>query len=208
MVFAIISNANTSGISTGLISEIDFLKSQWVVIKQQKPNKLYTNRILNLTKTASQFVLNHPNDPHYLVWEARIYTLAVEKLNKFKGINYAKHARNSLLEATKFSSGIQLGYIYSNLGYLYLIAPKLSLSLKNNSKKYKYLTKGLQLNPEGLESNYYYGLYLLNKKNSIESAQYYLKKALASTETQLDVNGIKVLKNEIKNLIKDDFNVN
>ena len=66
----------------------------------------------------------------------------------------------------------------------------------------------MQLNPEGLESNYYYGLYLLNKKNSIESAQYYLKKALASTETQLDVNGIKVLKNEIKNLIKDDFNVN
>ena len=116
----------------------------------------------------------------------------------FKSISYAKHARNSLLEAIKLSQGKLKGNIYSTLGYLYLVSPKLSLSLKSKSKEQYYLLKGLQLNPDGLQSNYYYALYLLNKGHGSEIAQEYLIKALNAKQTFLNKDSSELMKKEIQ----------
>ena len=166
--------------------KLDYLQSQWTIIKQMEPSHNKQSKLNNLTMTASQMVLNNPGNPNYLHWEAQVYLLQIENSNKFKSISYAKHARNSLLEAIKLSQGKLKGNIYSTLGYLYLVSPKLSLSLKSKSKEQYYLLKGLQLNPDGLQSNYYYALYLLNKGHGSEIAQEYLIKALNAKQTFLN----------------------
>jgi tetratricopeptide (TPR) repeat protein len=70
-----------------------------------------------------------------------------------------------------------MGSAYTSLGVLYYKVPGWPLSFGNNKKALNDLKKGLELNPDGIDSNYFYAEYLYEEEDDYQKAKTYLLKA-------------------------------
>jgi tetratricopeptide (TPR) repeat protein len=86
---------------------------------------------------------------------------------------------------------------YSHLGYLYQHKPELVIGVGNERKALKYLQLGLALNSDGVESNYYYALFLYKEKHDYQQAKHFLQIALELNDTKIHPNVLKFIRNEI-----------
>jgi len=67
------------------------------------------------------------------------------------------------------------GSAYSSLGTLYYSVPGWPIGFGNDEKAEEYLRKGLGLNPDGIESNYFYAEFMVNQKNPTQALECYPK---------------------------------
>ena len=68
------------------------------------------------------------------------------------------------------------GSAYASLGTLYSNVPGWPLGFGSDKKAVQLLQKALEINPDGIDPNYFYAEHLLGKKD-FESAEKYLLKA-------------------------------
>jgi len=73
------------------------------------------------------------------------------------------------------------GSAYTSLGSLYYQVPPWPLAFGSDSKAEEFLKKALELNPDGIDPNYFYGDFLL-QNNHYTEAKVYLEKALNAPE--------------------------
>ena len=73
------------------------------------------------------------------------------------------------------------GSAYTSLGSLYYQVPPWPLAFGSDSKAEEFLKKALELNPDGIDPNYFYGDFLLQNDHYAE-AKVYLEKALNAPE--------------------------
>ena len=70
--------------------------------------------------------------------------------------DYVCSSKNLLLQAEKIDSNALNGSIYTSLGSLYYKVPGWPIGFGDNSKALIYLKKALQINPNGIDANYFY----------------------------------------------------
>ncbi len=71
------------------------------------------------------------------------------------------------------------GSAYTSLGTLYFKVPGWPAGFGNNKKAEALLKKALAINPGGIDSNYFYGDYLIDRKRYAD-AERYLRAAIAA----------------------------
>ena len=71
------------------------------------------------------------------------------------------------------------GSAYTSLGALYYQVPGWHIAFGNNKKARKYLMKAVSVNPNGIDSNYFYGDFLIQEKEFREASKV-LRKALTA----------------------------
>jgi Flp pilus assembly protein TadD len=79
--------------------------------------------------------------------------------------------------------------------------PSWPISFGDNQKAKEYLTKGLELNPDGIDSNYFYGDYHYNAGDK-SKAEKVLRKALQATPREGRAVADEGRKKEINDLLK------
>ena len=73
------------------------------------------------------------------------------------------------------------GSAYTSLGALYYQVPGWPIAFGNDKKARKFLEKAVSLNPDGIDSNYFYGDFLLQQKEYV-AAKIAFEKALAAPD--------------------------
>lgn len=69
------------------------------------------------------------------------------------------------------------GSAYTSLGSLYYQVPGWPLSFGDDDRAEQLLKKALTMNPDGIDPNYFFGDYLIERGNK-EQAKTYLRKAM------------------------------
>ncbi|WP_438969734.1 tetratricopeptide repeat protein, partial [Methylophaga sp.] len=67
------------------------------------------------------------------------------------------------------------GSAYTSLGTLYFKVPGWPLGFGDDDEAEKLLKKALTINPDGIDSNYFYGSFLLDQNQYQQAEQYLLK---------------------------------
>lgn len=153
------------------------LQKQWAIVNYQTPEDQQREAFEKLAKTASQVVLNNHNNVEALVWEGIIYSTYAGVTSTFSAGGLAKHAKKSFEAAIAINGDILNGSAYTSLGVLYYKVPGWPLSFGSNKKAEKYLKKGLKLNPNGIDSNYFYADFLYDEKDEYKQALKYAQMA-------------------------------
>jgi len=73
------------------------------------------------------------------------------------------------------------GSAYTSLGALYYQVPGWPLAFGNKKQAEKLLLQALEINPDGIDSNYFWGDYLVQQKRSAEARSALLKAQGAPT---------------------------
>jgi tetratricopeptide (TPR) repeat protein len=179
------------------------IENDWssIYYQPQSNNKLASyDKLLEKTKQLTE---QFPRSSETLFWKAVILATEAEHQDGFTALQSINQAKDLLEEAISINPKTANGSAYVTLGTLYYMTPKWPIAFGDNQKAEELYKQALQINPDGLDANYFYGEFLLSN-NQPKSAQYYLEKALTIPSRKEQFFADDQLKLEVKQLLANN----
>ena len=155
------------------------LQHGWAEAYYTAPKAEKEARFEKLASRAAQLTVANPGRAEPLVWQAIILSSCAKFEGGLGALSKIKTARELLLRAEKIQPSALDGSIYTSLGSLYAKAPGWPLAYGDKEKAAEYLQRALQINPNGIDPNFFYGE-LLIERGDRASGEKYLRKALVA----------------------------
>lgn len=201
LIFLSFSSAAFAGMNEDIVQ----LQKSWEKLKYQTPATSQEKGFEQLLEQSKTITAKHPDQAEPLVWQGIIEATFAGVRNGISGqlaaLSLVKNAKSSFDAAIKINPNALHGSAYTSLGSLYYQVPSWPISFGDNQKAKEYLTKGLELNPDGIDSNYFYGDFLY-KTGDLANAEKVLKKALQAPPREGREIADEGRKKEINDLLK------
>jgi tetratricopeptide (TPR) repeat protein len=166
--------------ATGIDDDILHLQDEWAVANYKTPAGDTKVRAFDaLVQQAATVCAQYPQRAEPLVWEGIILSTYAGAKEGFGALSLAQQARARLEKALQLDANALNGSVYTSLGALYHKVPGFPLGFGDDKKARQYLEKAIALNPDGIDSNYFYGEYLLDTGKH-ERAREHLQRALGA----------------------------
>jgi len=153
------------------------LQERWAEIKYRVPEKEQAEQYGQLAAEAHRIAEANPNVAAALVWEGIIISSEAGARGGFGALSLAKKARVLLEESLKLDEQALSGSAYTSLGTLYAKVPRRPIGFGNRGRAEELFQKALEINPAGIDPNFFYGEYLV-ERGRIAEGRSHLEKAL------------------------------
>ncbi|MEI6335069.1 MAG: tetratricopeptide repeat protein [Methylococcaceae bacterium] len=154
------------------------IESEWASIYYSTPKQKRGPAYSELLDKTIHLSRQHPNNAEPIIWEAIVKATNADHQDAVSALESIHDARDLLLKAIEINPQAMDGSAYVTLGTLYYMAPKWPIGFGDEETAQKMLQTALKINPNGIESNYFYGDFLLSN-NNFNEAEKYFKRALA-----------------------------
>ena len=159
--------------------DVSAIAHRWAFISYQMPEKEREEAFKTLAAEADQLASASPDKAEPLVWEAIVLASYAKAQGGMGALSKARKARDLLLAAKKIDPDTLNGSIYTSLGSLYSKVPGWPIGFGDKDQARALLEKALEVNPSGIDANYFYADLLANQ-GDYAKARDYLKRALAA----------------------------
>jgi tetratricopeptide (TPR) repeat protein len=166
---------NTSPALADLDSDILMLQQRWAEVNYQLDGKAQITAFEILIDDATKATTQYPEDAPAWVWSGIIKSTYAGAKGGLGALKIAKSSKADLEKAMKIEPEAMQGSAYTSLGTLYFNVPGWPVGFGDDKKAEKFLLKAISINPDGIDSNYFYGDYLKNEKRYHEAESFYLK---------------------------------
>ncbi len=191
---------------------IEKLESDWAKAYYQQTHEQQKASLSALIKKVQTLSQQYPEAVEPKIWHAVLLSTQAANLPAFEALTALDNAKTLLEQSIKQNPNALAGTAFTTLGTLYFMAPPWPISFGDNEKARQMLLKGLEINPNGIDSNYFYAKFLLSQGQD-QDALNYLKKALAAplrttqkfADTQLKQEVIAVLNHSGKEKLAQFF---
>lgn len=158
---------------------VSALQHEWEVIRYQTPVSARERRFEELATRAHQVSLSFPGRSEPLVWEGIIVSSWAGEKGGLGALPLVKKARALYEDAIRIDGAVLDGSAYGSLGVLYYKVPGWPLGFGDRDKARELLRKALQVNPQGIDANYFYAEFLA-EVGQPDAALAHLDKVLAA----------------------------
>lgn len=158
------------------------LQEEWARIKYQVQGKdAKLAAIAKLEERAASYSKVNPKSADALIWEAIILATTANITKSLSGLPKVEKAKSLLEESLKLDPRAMEGAGHMTLGSLYYQVPGWPVGFGNDKLADQHLKSALAVNPDGMDTNYWYGAFLLDD-GKYAAAVPYLEKALAAPD--------------------------
>lgn len=161
----------------GPAEDVARMQQGWEQIKYGTPATRQEAEFARLLADSEQMAARNPGNADVLIWYAIVESTYAGAKGGLGALKYVKNARKSLEQALALDPNALNGSAYTSLGSLYYQVPGWPIGFGDKTKAEEFLKKGLAVNPDGIDPNYFYGDYLL-RQGDYSGAERYLRKAL------------------------------
>lgn len=151
------------------------LQRSWAVANYELQGDQQVKAFDALIAQAGSAVADNPGAADVLIWDGIIKSTFAGVKGGLGALSLAKAARDSLEAAMALDDKALDGSAYTSLGTLYYKVPGWPVGFGNDKKAVQLLQKALEINPDGIDTNYFYADYLLQKKKYEEAEKYLLR---------------------------------
>ena len=151
------------------------LQHDWAIANYQLTGDAQEQAFEALIARSDAAVSSNPKSADLLIWDGIIKSSFAGAKGGLGALSLAKAARDSLEAALKVDDQALNGSAYTSLGTLYASVPGWPVGFGNDKKAAKMLQKAIEINPDGIDSNYFYADYLLQEKQYKKAEEYLLK---------------------------------
>ncbi|MEH6469224.1 MAG: hypothetical protein V7725_06400, partial [Porticoccus sp.] len=163
-----------------LDEDIMKLQHRWAEVNYQLHEKIQLSAFKKLISDAEQVVTAHPESAEPLIWSGIIKSTYAGAKGGLGALSLAKESKADLEQALSIDPNALDGSAYTSLGTLYFNVPGWPIGFGNDKKAEEFLLKAIAINPEGIDTNYFFGDYLIHDKRYQEAKSYLLKAKSAS----------------------------
>lgn len=182
LILALLFTLNAAS-ANNLGEAIHKLQQEWAIANYQTSAAELEKVFKILTGKAEEAVNQYPNRAEPLIWNAIIVSSDAGKNGGLSALAKVKDARDLLFKAENINPDALHGSVYTSLGSLYYQVPGWPLGYGDDEQAEFYLKKALTMNPDGIDPNYFYGDFLL-EKGKLQAAKIYFQKALKAPSRQ------------------------
>jgi tetratricopeptide (TPR) repeat protein len=150
-------------------ADIDRLQTRWAEVKYQLPEAEREKAFAALAAEAEALRKTHAGRAPYLVWEGIIRATYAGAKGGLGALTEAKKARSLFEKSLTLDQAALDGSAYTSLGSLYYQVPGWPLGFGDDKKAEEMLRKGLALDPNGIDANFFYADYLLEQEQYPEA---------------------------------------
>ncbi|WP_292042701.1 TRAP transporter TatT component family protein [Massilia sp. UBA6681] len=161
----------------GPAEDVARMQQGWEQIKYGTPAARQEAEFARLLADSEQMAARNPGNADVLIWYAIVESTYAGAKGGLGALKYVKNARKSLERALALDPNALNGSAYTSLGSLYYQVPGWPIGFGDKTRAEEFLKKGLAVNPDGIDPNYFYGDYLL-RQGDYSNAERYLRKAL------------------------------
>ncbi len=167
-----------AGVADPVLEQIAPLQSEWARIKYQVADKeAKLTAIHALEGQAAQVTASNPARAEPKIWEAIILSTDAGIVKGMSALPKVNKAKELLETAEKINPNVLDGSAHTSLGSLYYQVPGWPVGFGDDKKAEEHLKMALQINPDGIDPNFFYGDFLL-QDGRLEEAKTYLSRAL------------------------------
>jgi len=159
---------------------LQLLQSRWAEINYQVPAAQREAEFAKLAAEADNLVRSNPQDAEFYIWRGIILSTYAGAKGGLGALDLVKQSKASLEQAVALDPKALEGSAYTSMGALYYQVPGWPIGFGDDEQAEKLLKQALQLNPNGIDPNYFYGDFLFRQKRYSE-AKLALEKAQAAT---------------------------
>jgi len=163
-------------VSAEVMQQVSKIQQGWAQANYQLQDKAQKTRFEKLMREADSVVEANPASAEALIWRGIVSSTYAGIKGGLGALSLAKAARADFEQALKINDQALDGSAYTSLGTLYFKVPGWPLGFGDDDTAEQLLKKALTINPDGIDSNYFYGTFLLDQ-HQYQQAQSYLLKA-------------------------------
>ncbi|MDR0210751.1 MAG: hypothetical protein LBJ33_16555 [Pseudomonas putida] len=153
------------------------VQQRWAQIQYTLPKAQRADALEKLAVDSGAFVRQYPSSPEALIWDGIVNSSWAGATGGLGALGKVKAARASLEKAIAMDPTALQGSAYTSLGALYDQVPGWPIGFGDSDKAEAMLRKALALNPEGIDSNYFWADHLV-REGHYAQAREALHKAL------------------------------
>jgi tetratricopeptide (TPR) repeat protein len=161
----------------GVEEDVSTIQKEWEKVKYQSPESSHEKGFESLIKEANQLVSQNPNRAEILIWQGIVESSYAGAKGGLGALAHVKTAKKIFEKALEINPAALDGSAYTSLGSLYYQVPGWPIGFGDDKKAAEYLKKGLSINPDGIDPNYFYADYLF-RSGDYSGAEKSLRKAL------------------------------
>ncbi len=163
----------------GSDAEIARLGEAWATLKYQRGDDPETlAKVRALKQEAADLAAKFPEVPGFLYWQAQVLCLEAEIMHSVGSLDRMREARQLLEKADQLDP--KSGTTKSLLGSVHYEVPGWPLSFGSDKTASRYLRQALEIEPDGMDPNYFMGDLVLQKGRAAEAIPYLERAAAAS----------------------------
>lgn len=165
-------------IEAGLDAQIDYLQTNWALIKYKTPDKEQQIQAISvLEENAARIAAAFPDKPGPKIWQATILSTHASIVRGMSVLGKVKQAKSIFEKALRQDETALDGQAHTILGSLYYQVPGWPIAFGNHKKAEDHLKRALEINPDNIDANYFYGDFLMEEKR-YDAARKHLEKAV------------------------------
>lgn len=154
-------------------TELARIQQQWAVANYQITSKDEKVKAFDaLAAEAHRFSTEHPQRAEPLIWEGIVLSTYAGAKGGLGALGLAKKSKAALEAALAIDDKALEGSAYTSLGALYSKVPGFPLGFGSDDKAQQLFAKALQLNPNGVDPNYFYAQYLCDRHECRDALRY------------------------------------
>lgn len=176
------TNENTQKVvaEDSVMAEIATLQKEWARIKYQMPEKkAQLDAIHRLEAQAAEVALKYPDRAEPKIWEGIILSTDAGIVKGLSALGKVKKAKMLFETSLNQNPRALEGSAHTSLGSLYYQVPGWPLGFGDDKEAERHLIMALQINPNGIDSNFFYGDFLLQNGRHQEAKKYFEKAMMA-----------------------------
>ena len=155
------------------------LQADWAQAMYQYSGNAKEQALEKLADKARKQAEASAKDADTLIWEGIVLGSYAGAKGGLGALGLVKEAKAAFEKAISIDPKALDGSALTSLGSLYYQVPGWPLGFGDDEKAEQYLKKGLAVNPNGIDPNYFYGDFLF-RKGRYNEAEAALTKALAA----------------------------
>ncbi len=163
-----------------MLQDVAALQSEWARIKYQvSDEKLQLSAIEKLEQQAEQTSAKYADFAEPKIWQGIILSTDAGIVKGLSALGKVKEAKK-LFEASLEQNPTALNAsAHTSLGSLYYQVPGWPIAFGSDDKAEQHLKAALEVNPDGIDANYFYADFLMESKR-YDEAKHYFEKALSA----------------------------
>ena len=165
---------------TSQAADIAPLQQRWAEIQYQLPDKEKPAAFEALAAEAEQVSQNEPDSAPALIWHGIILSSWAGAEGGLGALGKVKQAKAELEKALAIDPEALNGSAYTSLGALYYQVPGWPIGFGDDDQAEALLKRALELNPDGIDSNFFWADYLLDQNRYAEAKAALLKAQAAA----------------------------
>jgi tetratricopeptide (TPR) repeat protein len=162
-----------------LSPEVAAVRDRWAEVKYEVPADQRNDAFEALAKQAEAARTAAPRDAGALIWEGIVLSSWAGDKGGLGALGLVKRARKDFEQALEIEPDAFDGSAYTSLGSLYYQVPGWPVGFGDDDKAREMLAKGLALNPDGIDANYFQADFL-REQEDYAGAEAAVLKALAA----------------------------